>query len=109
MPSAALERSDSLAARLLPDRQLLLRGDNGYRPLTITTRTQVLVFLALYLSAAAVTFAITGFLSGRAQLAEATQRLAELRQAADSGQRSRGSPEERPRAIDRHPEAPRAH
>jgi murein DD-endopeptidase MepM/ murein hydrolase activator NlpD len=99
MPSAALERSDSLAARLLPDRQLLLRGDDGYRPLTITTRTQVLVFLALYLSAAAATFAITGFLSGRAQLAEATQRLAELRQAADSGQRSRGSSEERLRQM----------
>src|SRR3954452_313411 len=99
MPSAALERSDSLAARLLPDRQLLLRGDDGYRPLTITTRTQVLAFLALYLSAAVATFAITGYLSGRAQLAEATQRLAELQQAADSGQRSRGSSEERLRQM----------
>lgn len=99
MPSAASARSDSLGARLLPDRQLLLRGDDGYRPLTITTRTQVLVFLALYLSAAAATFAITGFLSGRAQLAEATQRLAELQQAADFGQRSRGSTEERLRQM----------
>src|SRR4051794_37950595 len=99
MPSAASAQSDSLGARLLPDRQLLLRGDDGYRPLTITTRTQVLVFLALYLSAAAATFAIAGFLSGRAQLAEATQRLAELQQAADSGQRSRGSTEERLRQM----------
>src|SRR5689334_6883787 len=99
MPSAASARSEHLAARLLPDRQLLLRGDNGYRPLTVTTRTQILCFLALYLSATAVTFAITGYLSGRAQLAEAAQRLAEVGQAADSGHRSRDSAEARLRQM----------
>ncbi len=99
MPRDRAHRPDSFFARLLPKRQILVKTNSGYRTFTITSRSQLLALVAIYLSTTAAAFGTTGYLTSQIQIAEQSQRLESLQQVTDAGRRSRSSTEGRLRQM----------
>lgn len=75
MPHAPWHRPDSLAARLFPTRQVVIRASTGCRTLTIGSGSCVAALLAVYLSVAGLAFAATGYLATTADAVEPTNAI----------------------------------